>query len=191
MAFTTGGQKLPRKAFRIRMREAQTSSLKDRIDDLETALLCNTCLLQDITSSKQSSSHRTADVSQETEPFLLFPLSCYQKLQNQQTTMVELIQRLRSDALEAKEREWSYERQTEDFKVLDARNIRDLAAKVKELKIAVQEKERFIQDLEQKHSTLEAEMSFGKKDKEHGVNPRITGQKMKKLIKEVDRKSVV
>lgn len=184
MAFTTGGQLLPRHSLSLRKVE-ETAELKDRIDDLETALQYNTNLLLDITSSKAMSAHRPADQSQDTEAFLLFPTTCFKKLLMQQDRMRALLAQLVSDTQEATEREHQYERQVEDIKAMELRNVRDLALEVRECKRTVQEKERFMQSLEKELGILEAEKSFITRGYDEYRSPQLCIQEVKKLIKEV------
>ena len=184
MAFTTGGQLLPHHS-RFQRKSEEVSFLKDRIDDLESALQYNTSLLLDITSSKAASAHRAPDQSQDTDVFLLFPGTCFKKLLDQQDRMRAILTKFAGDIHEAREREGQFERQVEDLKAMELRNLRDLALEVREMKRVVQEKERFVQALEKELGGLEAEKAFIHRGRDEGLNPQLSIQKVRKLIKEV------
>lgn len=186
MAFTTGGQRLAPAQRRIRQQEELSAALKDRIDDLESAYLCNVSLLLDITSSRTASRR---EHSRETEAQPSFPAPCYKKLKEQQRLLKEASQRLAAELAEAKDRGRAFDRLSEDTKAHEGKTVKDMQIQVREHKRRLLEQDRTIQCLEKEHVSLDREAAIAFKDKEEGCNGQLTADKLKKLVKEVKREA--
>lgn len=177
MSFTTGGQLLSNLHFHAQ--DAESAYLHDRIDDLESCLFCNTSLIQDIAKAP----------GQDSEGQLLFPAHCYQRLVDQQSRLKALVGKLATQAQAAKARESSFEHLTEEVKIQEVRHIRELANLVRESKATVASKELTVQELEQEHTTLEAERDFIASAQVSDVSRRLSVSQVKQLIKEVYREA--
>jgi len=172
MSFTTGGQLLSH--LRFQPKDTESAFLRDRIDDLESALLCNTSLIHDIAKAPVQDSEA-----------LLFPGHCYKRLLEQQNRLKALIGKLATQTQAAKDREAAYERLVEEVKVQEVHHIREMAATVRQTKAVVEAKERTVQELEKAHSNLEAEREFIASAHVSDVSRHLSVSKVKQLIKEV------
>ena len=186
MAFTTGGQRLAPAQRRMRQQEELSAALKDRIDDLESAYLCNISLLLDITSSRTASRR---EHSRETETQHSFPAPCYKKLKEQQRLLKEALQRLSAELAEAKDRGRAFDRLSEDTKVHEGKTVKDMQMQVREHKRRLLEQDRTIQCLEKEQVSLNREAAIAFKDKEEGCSGQLTADKLKKLVREVKREA--
>lgn len=182
MAFTTGAHRHAPAQRSFHYPDEVLTTLKDRVDDLESAFLCNTSLLLDITSSKSASRDSS---QQETETHVMFPASCFKKLKEQQRRIREAMVKFNCELSDTRERTRDFERRGEDVKSQESKHLRDLASQVKDLRKSAQQKEDTIQALERDYANLEIEASVAAKDREQGLNPFLSAQKLKKLIKEV------
>lgn len=187
MAFTTGGQRLGPAQRRIRQQEELSAALKDRIDDLESAYLCNVSLLLDITSARTASRH---EHSRETETQHSFPAPCYKKLKEQQRLLKEASHRLSAELAEAKDRGRAFDRLSEETKSQENKTIKDMQVQVRECKRRLQEQDRTIQSLEKEQASLDREAAIAFKDKEEGGKEQLTAGKLKKLVREVKHEVV-
>lgn len=177
MSFTTGGQLLSR--FHHQSKDTELAFLHDRIDDLESALLCHTSLIQDITASKPH--------PQDSEGQLMFPMSCYRRMMEQQSRLKTLVGKLAHLTKVARDKEAEFEQIVEDVKVQEVRDIREMAAKVRETKAIVEEREHVVQELERTHTDLDAEKEFISRAHVSGISRHLSVTKVKQLIKEVSR----
>lgn len=182
MAFTTGGQRLAPVQRHFRQLDELAAAYKDRIDDLESAYLCNVTLLLDVTSAKTVS--RT-EHSKETESQYSFPMPCFKKLKEQQRLLKEAITRLSSELFEARHRAKDFDRRCEESKASETKSVREILIRIREAKRCLQEKDGIIQSLEKEHIALDVQASLAMKDREDGMNGQFTTEKMKKLVKEV------
>lgn len=179
MSFTTGGQLLSH--IRRQSKDTESAFLHDRIDDLESALLCHTSLIHDITASKPH--------PQDSEGQLLFPMTCYKRMLEQQGRLKTLVGKLANLTKVARDKEAEYEQIVEDVKVQEVRDIREMAAKVRETKAIVEEREHVVQELEREHTDLDAEKEFISRAHVSDVSRHLSVTKVKQLIKEVSREA--
>ena len=178
MAFTTGGHLLSSHTS-LQPRDNEINYMRDRIDDLETAVLCHIHLIKDITTSKTH--------PQDIEAVLHFPVHCYKQLLDQQLQIRHLLSRFDSQLLSLRSQVTESEQKTESSKVQEILSIRESAIKLSETKKYLSEKEGIVQQMEHERCRFEGEKELVISANVSTLTRNVSISMVKGLIVEVNK----